>query len=401
MSNFVHLHNHMEGSIADSALRIKDAVSKAKEFGMEALAITDHGNMFKVVEFYKECKKQGIKPIIGMEAYVAPRHNTLKEYKVDDKNYHLVLLCKSEEGYRNLIQISSDAYEQGFYGRPRTDKWKLRKYHDGIIASSACLGGEVQELFLNGYEKEAEEAALMYDDIFGRGNFFLELQDHGMEEQHKVNAFLIKLSKKTGIPLVCTNDCHYLTSESAKAHDILMAIQAKVTVDSDKRKKYSGDQFYLKSSEEMESLFKDFPEALANTKRIADQCDITFEFGKNKIPQFLDVPQGETPSSYLRQLAFTGAKERYGEITPVVKERLEYELSVIEKMQYIDYFLIVWDFINYGRKVGMIPSPGRGSGAGSIVLYSLYVTHLDPLENGLLFERESLRSLNSVKQGMH
>lgn len=384
---FIHLHNHMEGSIADATLRAKDAVAKAKAMGMNAIALTDHGYMYWLINFYKECKEAGIKPILGVETYVAPRFNTMKEHGIDNANYHLVLLCENNAGYQNLIKIASDAADDGVYYKPRTDKHKLRKYHEGLIALSACIGGEVQELLLKQGYDAAKEAALMYDDIFGRGNFFLELQDHGFQEDEVICKGLIKMSLETGIPLVATNDCHYLNAGDDRAHDVLMAIQAKTTIYDTKRKKYESNQFYLKSPEEMRKLFAYVPEALENTVKIAERCNVEIEFGVNKIPKF-DLPEGVAADQFLRELTYKGAHERYGEtLEPKVVERLEYELSVINSMHYTDYFLIVWDVFNYARSRGIPMGPGRGSGAGSDTLYSLNVTKIDPLEHGLLFER--------------
>lgn len=399
--DFVHLHLHTEGSLADAMLRPKELAARIKELGMKSVAITDHGNMFKVVHFYKACKSEGIKPILGMETYVAPRVNTIKEHKIDDANYHLVLLAENNDGYQNLIQIASNASISGMYYKPRTDKNKLRKWHNGIIALSACLGGEVQQYLLANDYKKAKESALMYEDIFGKGNFYLELQNHGLPEQVMVNELLIKLSKETGIPLVCTNDCHYLYHSDSKPHDILMAIQAKTTIYDDKRKIYNSDQFYLKSPQEMYELFNYIPEALENTVKIADRCNVEIDFGSNKLPPFT-VPSWFNGSNYdfLKKLVYDGAMKRYGQITEDVEERIEYELSVIEKMGYVNYFLITWDFFRFCEdgtdEIGQ-PSPedwkpiltscGRGSGAGSIILYTLGITQIDPLEYDLLFER--------------
>ena len=384
---FIHLHDHFEGSLADSALRCKEGAKRAKEYGMNALAITDHGFMYYVVPFYKACKDNDIKPIIGLETYVAPRKNTLKESTNDNANYHLVLLCENNQGYQNLLQIASDAALEGFYYKPRTDKEHLKMWHEGIIATSACLGGEVQHFLLEGHYDVAKDTALQYDEIFGRGNFFLELQDHGMEEQQRINPLLIRMSQETGIPLVATNDCHYLTKESYEAHDVLMAIQASTTIDDDKRKKYPTDEFYLKSQEEMWKLFSYIPEALENTQKIADRCNVEIELGVNKIPEFLKIPVPYTKVSYLRKLVEEGAKERYGVITPEIQERIDYELSVINKMDHEHYFLIIWDVYRFAQENDILVGPGRGSGAGSVCLYALKVTQLDPLKYDLLFER--------------
>ena len=357
--SFIHLHVHMEGSIYDSALRSSEATKKAKELGMSAIALTDHGNMYQVINFYKDCEKQGIKPIIGMETYIAPRGNRMKEGRDDAANYHLVLLCETNEGYQNLMKIASDAALDGMYYHHRTDYKHLREWHSGLIALSACLGGEVQKYLTNGDYEKAKETALIYDDIFGRGNFFLELQDHGMPEQKAVNPQLIKLSRETGIPLVATNDCHYLTKDSFEAHDVLMAMQAKTTVDDDKRKRYPSDQFYLKTQEEMWKLFSTVPEALENTVKIADRCNVKIEFGANKMPPF-PVPEPYTSEGYLMEQLLIGVQERYGEITPELQERLDYEFSTVKRMGYLDYFLIVWDLFRFARERDIFCGPGRG-----------------------------------------
>lgn len=372
----------------DSALKINDYVNRVKELGMTAAAITDHGNMYGVINFYKACKKADIKPILGMEAYVAPRANTMKEGKADNANYHLVLLAENNEGYQNLIKISSDACINGFYYRARTDIHHIKKWNKGLICLSACLGGEVQTYILNGDYDRAKETAIMYDNIFGRGNYFLELQDHGLPEQQTVNEGLIKIHDETGIPIVCTNDCHYMSSEDYFHHDVLMAMQGKTTIHSDKRKKYGSDQFYIKSPEEMSRLFLDCPEALENTVKIAERCDVTIEFGVNKLPKF-DVPAPfQDAEQYLRHLVIDGAKSRYGEpLSDVVTERINYELDVIHGMGYDDYFLIVHDFIREAHERGILVGPGRGSAAGSIVSYCLQITSLDPLKYDLMFER--------------
>lgn len=389
--SFVHLHVHTEYSLADSSLRVRELAKRTKEMGMDSIAITDHGFLYGVVDFYKACKKEGVKPIIGIETYVAPRSNLMKMAKLDDANYHLVLLAKNNDGYNNLIKIASDAAINGFYYKPRTDKHKLREFSNGLIALSACIGGEVQKFLLKSLEdsihyETAKDIALQYNDIFGQGNFYLELQDHKMEEQIQVNRLLLKLSRETNIPLVCTNDCHYLERKDSKAHDILMAIQAKTTIKDTKRKMYPSDEFYLKSPEEMKNIFGHIPEAIENTIRISDMCNVEFEFGKTKLPHF-DVPEGYTPKSYLEDLVYKGAKELYGEITDEINERIQFELSTVERMNYIDYFLIVWDFVRYARERKILVGPGRGSAAGSIMVYCLYITRIDPLKYNLLFER--------------
>jgi DNA polymerase-3 subunit alpha len=392
-------------------IKPKKLTKKLHELGMKKVAITDHGVMYGVINFYKEMKAEGIETIIGMEAYVAPRVNTLREAHVDNANYHLVLLCENNTGYQNLMKIASDAAINGYYYKARTDKRKLKQYHEGIIALSACLGGEVQNLLLNGKYDDAKMAALEYNNIFGQGNFYLELQDHRMPEQAMVNAQLIKMSKETGIPLVATNDCHYVDKKDAKAHDILMAIQAKTTIYDDKRKKYPTDEFYVKSAEEMMKLFDYVPEAIYNTKKIADRCHVDIQFGVNKLPPF-KVPDDFGGSNYdfLKMLSYQGAEAKYKTLTQEIIDRIEYELSVVDKMGYVNYFLIVWDFFRFCKEgsyeIGqpspkgwkpIFTGPGRGSGAGSILLYSLDATKIEPLKYNLIFERRvRLRSLNSV-----
>lgn len=398
---FSHLHLHTSGSVADAMLRVTELAKRIKELGMSSVAITDHGNMFNVVHFYKACKREGIKPIIGMEAYVAPRSNTMKQHKLDDANYHLVLLSETQEGYQNLINIASDSSVNGFYYKPRTDKKKLREWHNGIIALSACLGGEVQSKLLEGNYELAKETALIYNDIFGQNNFFLELQEHGIPEQKTVNEQLIRMSKETGIPLVCTNDCHYLTKEDYVAHDVLMAIQAKTTVDSDKRKKYGSDQFYVKSPEEMESLFGYVSEALENTAKIAERCNVEIDFKTPKLPPFKIPDNFEGDNfQYMLHLTEIGIKNLYGGFNDEIRERMMYEANIVKNMGYVNYFLIVWDFFRFCRDgtddildpprtdwTPIYTGPGRGSGAGSILTYALGITKIDPLRYNLLFER--------------
>lgn len=345
---FIHLHVHTKGSLADAMLKEDELAKTVKKLGMKSVAITDHGNMFNAIRFYKACKREGIKPIIGMETYVAPRSNTLKQHKLDDANYHLVLLAENNEGYQNLINIASDASINGMYYKARTDKVKLKKWSKGIIALSACLGGEVQQCLLEEDYKRARDTALMYDSIFGRGNFYLELQSHGIQEQVTVNELLIKMSKETGIPLVCTNDCHYLSNEDNKAHDILMAIQAKTTIFDKKRKIYSSDQFYVKSPEEMWELFNYVPEALENTVKISERCNVEIDFKSNKLPPFRTPEDFEgTNLEYLKQLVRKGIQRLYGKITDEIKERAEYEINVVNDMGYVNYFLITWDFFRF------------------------------------------------------
>lgn len=387
MSNkFCHLHLHTMDSIADSTIKNWELAKRIKELGMDSVAITDHGVLYGVVDFYKACKANKIKPIIGCETYVAPSVNTSKVHGVDDANYHLVLLCETQEGYQNLIKICSDAYLNGFYSKPRTDKHMLRKHSSGLIALSACMGGSIQKYILNGDYARAKDEALLYDDIFGRGNFFLEIQDHGTDEDRIINSALIQLSKETGIPLVATNDCHYVYPDQFTSHDVLMAIQAKKTIYDDKRKKYASDQFYVKSPDEMWRMFGHVPEALENTVKIAERCNVEFSFNENKIPHY-DTPDGHNADTYLRYLTQKGAEWRYGEITEQIQERIDFELSVISNMGFSDYFLIVWDFMDWGRNNDVYVGPGRGSAAGSIVCFCLRITEVEPLGYDLLFER--------------
>ena len=388
--DFVHLHLHTGYSLADASLKPKQLAKRIKDLGMKSVAITDHGVLFGAIEFYKACMKEGVKPIIGIEIYVAPKTNRQKETKEDAVNHHLILLAKNEEGYRNLIELASDASLDGFYYKPRTDDSRLRRHSKGLIALSACIGGRIPSLLLdekisNNYDV-AKREALLYEDIFGKGNFYLELQNHGIESQIKVNTHLIRMSSETGIPLVCTNDCHYLEQKDFKAHDVLMAIQAKTTIHDTKRKAYASDQFYVKSPSEMYKLFAHIPEALENTVKIADMCDLTIEFGKNKMPDF-HAPIGFTSFEYLKKLVYEGAEKLYGELTQEIVTRIEYEVNTVENMGFVNYFLIVWDFVRYARENNILVGPGRGSAAGSVMTYCLRITNLDPLKYGLLFER--------------
>jgi DNA polymerase-3 subunit alpha len=383
---FTHLHVHTEYSLLDGSSKIKELIHRVKEQGMDSIAITDHGVMFGVVDFYKEAIKQGIKPIIGCEVYVAPRTRFDKEPKVDDKNYHLVLLAENQKGYENLMKLVSRGFVEGFYYRPRIDYDLLQEYHEGLIGLSACLGGEVSNKMLNYSYDLAKEAALRYENILGKGNFFLEIQDHGYNEQKLVNQQLIRLSQELEIPLVATNDIHYTFPEDAQPHDILLCIQTNKKVDDEDRMKYEGGQFYCKSPEEMFGIFSYAKEALENTYRIAERCQVDFEFGITKLPKY-DVPHGYEAKDYLKEICYEGLKERYEVITEDLKDRLEFELSIIEQMGYVDYFLIVWDFIKYARDHNIMVGPGRGSAAGSIVSYTLKITNIDPIRYQLLFER--------------
>lgn len=383
---FTHLHVHTEYSLLDGAARIKDLIAGAKELGMDAVAITDHGAMFGVIDFYKEAKKHGIKPIIGCEVYTAARTMRDKDVERDKRQGHLVLLAKNDTGYRNLMKIVSAGYTEGFYYKPRIDHDLLRKYSEGIIALSACLAGDVQSKLLNNDYEGAKKEALTLLDIFGKDNFYLELQDQGLEEEIRILPYMKRLREETGIPFVATNDVHYVRQEDAVAHDVLLCIQTAKTVDDENRMRFPNDQFYLKSELEMEKLFADIPEAIQNTKRIADRCNVEFQFGQIHLPEF-HAPEGVPNETYLRNLCSEGMKDRYGEITPELRERLEYELSTIVDMGYVEYFLIVWDFINYARSNGIMVGPGRGSAAGSIVAYALKITDIDPIRYGLIFER--------------
>ena len=385
--SFAHLHVHTEFSLLDGSNKIKEYVSRVKELGMNSAAITDHGVMYGVIDFYREAKKQGINPILGCEVYVAPNSRFDREITGgDDRYYHLVLLAENEEGYANLTKIVSKGFVEGYYYKPRVDKELLRKYHKGIIALSACLAGEVARFLTKGLYEEAKKTALEYQEIFGEGNFFLELQDHGIPEQGLVNQQLIKMSEETGIELVATNDIHYTYAEDAKPHDILLCIQTGKKLADENRMRYDGGQYYVKSEEEMQRLFPYAKQALENTQKIADRCHVEIEFGVTKLPKY-DVPEGYTSWEYLQKLCYEGLEKRYGDPSKELKDRLSYELETIHQMGYVDYFLIVWDFIKYAKDHGIAVGPGRGSAAGSIVSYCLEITTIDPIRYQLLFER--------------
>lgn len=385
--SFAHLHVHTEFSLLDGSNKIKEYVSRVKELGMNSAAITDHGVMYGVIDFYREAKKQGINPILGCEVYVAPNSRFDREVTGgDDRYYHLVLLAENEEGYANLTKIVSKGFVEGYYYKPRVDKELLRKYHKGIIALSACLAGEVARFLTKGLYEEAKKTALEYQEIFGEGNFFLELQDHGIPEQGLVNQQLFKMSEETGIELVATNDIHYTYAEDAKPHDILLCIQTGKKLSDENRMRYDGGQYYVKSEEEMLRLFPYAKQALENTQKIADRCHVEIEFGVTKLPKY-DVPDGYTSWEYLQKLCYEGLEKRYGDPSEELKERLSYELETIHQMGYVDYFLIVWDFIKYAKDHGISVGPGRGSAAGSIVSYCLEITTIDPIRYQLLFER--------------
>ena len=391
---FAHLHVHTEYSLLDGSNKIKEYVKRVKELGMDSAAITDHGVMYGVIDFYKACKAEGIRPILGCEIYVAPNSRFDKELTGgEDRYYHLVLLAENNTGYDNLMKIVSRGFTEGYYYKPRVDMEILNEFHEGIIALSACLAGEVQRYIQKGLVDEAKKAALKYRDCFGEGNYFLELQDHGLPEQKMVNTTLIQMSKELNIPLVVTNDVHYTYAEDVKPHDILLCIQTGKKLSDEDRMRYVGGQYYIKSEEEMKALFPYAWEAVENTQRIADRCNVEIEFGVTKLPHF-EVPSGYDSWTYLNKLCYEGLKERYGdENAPAgdtgltLKERLDYELDVIKTMGYVDYFLIVWDFINYARQNGIMVGPGRGSAAGSIVSYALKITNIDPIKYNLLFER--------------
>ncbi len=382
---FTHLHVHTEYSLLDGSIRIKDLIRRTKELGMDSIAITDHGAMFGVVQFYKEAKKNGINPVLGSEVYVSTGKYTDKEPK-DKNQYHLVLLAENYIGYRNLMKIVSEGYVNGFYYKPRVDHDILRQYNEGIICLSACLGGEVQQHLLDNNPQRANEVALIYKDIFGENNFFLELQDHGIPEQIDVNKKLLNMSEELNIPLVATNDIHYLTRRDAVVHDVLLCIQTGKTVDEENRMKFPTDQFYLKSPKEMYELFSYAKEALSNTKLIADRCKVELDFDTLHLPKY-DIPAGTTNIEYLERLSKEGLRQRYPVITDEIKKRFEFEFKTIVDMGYTDYFLIVWDFIKYAKDNQIMVGPGRGSAAGSIISYGLGIIDIDPLEYGLLFER--------------
>ena len=391
---FTHLHVHTEYSLLDGSNKIKEYVKRVKELGMDSAAITDHGVMYGVIDFYKACKAEGINPILGCEVYVAPNSRFDKELTGgEDRYYHLVLLAENNKGYENLMKIVSRGFTEGYYYKPRVDMELLQEYHEGIIALSACLAGEVQRYIQKGLVDEAKKAALKYQDCFGKGNYFLELQDLGLPEQKLVNTTLLQMSRELDIPMVVTNDVHYTYADDVKPHDILLCLQTGKKLSDEDRMRYEGGQYYVKSEEEMKGLFPYAWEAVENTQRIADRCHVEIEFGVTKLPKF-DVPEGYNSWTYLNKLCYDGLKERYGdenapagETGQTLKERLDYELNVIQTMGYVDYFLIVWDFINYAKQNGIMVGPGRGSAAGSIVSYCLKITNIDPIRYNLLFER--------------
>ena len=386
--SFAHLHVHTEYSLLDGSNKIKECVARVKELGMNSVAITDHGVMYGVIDFYRAAKAAGIKPVLGCEVYVAPGSRFDKEAvgSGDDRYYHLVLLAENDIGYHNLMKIVSRGFTEGYYYKPRVDLEVLQEFHEGIIALSACLAGEVQKNILRGMYEEGKAAALRYQDIFGKGNFFLELQDHGIPEQQTVNQQLLRMHRETGIDLVATNDVHYTMAEDAEPHDVLLCLQTQKKLSDENRMRYEGGQYYVKSPEEMARLFPYALEALENTHRIAERCHVEIEFGVTKLPKY-DVPDGFTSWEYLNKLCHEGLEQRYHPVTEELKKRLDYELSTIKNMGYVDYFLIVWDFIKYARDNDIMVGPGRGSAAGSLVAYTLGITQLDPIRYDLLFER--------------
>ena len=384
---FTHLHVHTEYSLLDGSSKIEELVARAKELGMDSLAITDHGVMYGVVAFYKAAKAAGIKPILGSEVYVSPGSRFDREPGGgQERYYHLVLLAENDTGYHNLMKIVSKGFVDGFYYRPRVDYEILEQYHEGVIALSACLAGEVPRYLERGLYDQAREAALRYEKIFGKGNFFLELQDHGIPAQKMVNQGLLRLSRELGIDLVATNDIHYTYDSDVDAHDILLCIQTGKKVADENRMRYEGGQYYCKSEEEMRRLFPYAQEAIDNTQKIADRCNVEIEFGVTKLPEY-QVPEGYDSWSYLNHLCEEGMKKRYPQDDGALKKRLDYELDVIHTMGYVDYFLIVWDFIHFAKSHGISVGPGRGSAAGSIVAYCLEITDIDPIRYNLLFER--------------
>ena len=387
MSKFVHLHIHSEFSLLDGANRIKDLPVRAKELGMDSIAITDHGVMFGAIDFYKACKKEGVKPIIGCEVYVAPRSRTDKQPGIDNHYYHLILLAKNNEGYKNLSKLVSLSFVDGYYYKPRIDREILEKYHEGLICLSACLAGEVNQALLSGQNEKAEQVALWHKKVFG-DDYYIEIQNNGIKEQVLANQKLVQLARKLDIPLVATNDAHYLKREDAYNHEVLLCIQTGKRMSDEDRMKFDTDELYVKSPEEMAEYFKAFPDAIENTVKIAEQCNVEFEFGHTILPNYDVPPEYPTHYDFLKELCDKGLKKRYGKnLSEEIQKRAEYELSIIKKMGYVDYYLIVWDFIHYAKTNGIPVGPGRGSGAGSILAYAIEITDIDPIKYGLLFER--------------
>ena len=384
--SFVHLHVHTEYSLLDGACRIGSMMERVKEMGQTAVAITDHGVMYGCIDFYKAAKAAGVKPIIGCEVYVAPRTMADRVHGIDNEAYHLVLLCENMTGYQNLCKLVSEAFTNGFYGKPRVDLALLEQYHQGLIALSACLAGAIPQYLMENDYDAAKKYALKLSSIFGSGNFYLEMQDHGIEEQVAVNQGVQRLARETGLPLVVTNDAHYLRKEDATMQDVLLCIQTGKTVDEENRMKFETEEFYLKSEDEMRELFPNCDEAFENTARIADRCNVEFVFNEYHLPAF-PVPEGYTNEKYFRKLCYEGFQERYENPPDSYLERLEYEIGVISRMGYVNYYLIVWDFIRYAKESGIPVGPGRGSGAASIVAYCMHITEVDPMKYALIFER--------------
>ena len=384
--SFVHLHVHTEYSLLDGACRIAGMMDRVKELGQTAIAITDHGVMYGCIDFYKAAKAAGVKPIIGCEVYVSRRRMEDRVHGIDNDAYHLVLLCKDRQGYENLCLLVSEAFERGFYGKPRVDLDLLRKHHEGLIATSACLAGAIPQALLNEDYDAAKAYALNLSDIFGPDHFYLEIQDHGIAEQQPVNQGILRIARETGLPLVATNDAHYLRRADAKMQDVLLCVQTGKTVDDPNRMRFETEEFYLKSEAEMRELFPTCPEAIENTARIAERCNVEFVFNEYHLPSF-PVPEGYTNEAYFRKLCADGFVERYPDAPESYRERLEYEIGVISRMGYVNYYLIVWDFIRYAKENGIPVGPGRGSGAASIVAYCMHITEVDPMKYALIFER--------------
>ena len=387
MSKFVHLHIHSEFSLLDGANRIKDIPKRAKELGMDSIAITDHGVMYGVIDFYNACKEEGVKPIIGCEVYVAPRSRFDKEPGIDNKYNHLILLAKNNQGYQNLSKLVSLGFVDGYYYKPRIDLEILEKYHEGLICLSACLAGSVNQALLNGNMEKAEEIALWHKRVFG-DDYYIEIQNNGLQEQVLANQKLIQLARKLNLPLVATNDAHYLKKEDAYNHEVLLCIQTGKRMSDEDRMRFETDELYIKSPEEMIEYFSAFPDAIENTVKIANECNVEFEFGHTILPNY-DVPEEfETHYDYFKKLCDDGIKKRYGENpSQEILDRAEYELGIIKKMGFVDYFLIVWDYIHFAKEHGIAVGPGRGSGAGSIIAYAIEITDIDPIRYGLMFER--------------
>lgn len=385
--SFTHLHLHTEYSLLDGACRIEQLMDEVQRLGQTSVAVTDHGVMYGVIDFYRAAKKRGIKPIIGCEVYMAARTRFDKVHALDSERYHLILLCENETGYKNLIKLVSEGFVTGFYTKPRIDRELLEKYHEGLIALSACLAGEIPRALLSGDYEGAKKKALWYRSVMGENNFFLEIQDHGLPEQRRIIPMLAQLSRETGIPLVATNDVHYISKEDAEMQQVLICIQTNHTLGEDTGMEFQTQEFYLKSEQEMLSLFPEYPDAVERTSEIAERCNVEFEFGKTKLPHF-EVPGNQDHFEYLKNMAQEGMHLRYGENIPEeYQKRLDYELSVISRMGYVDYYLIVHDFINHARSRNIPVGPGRGSGAGSITAYAIGITGIDPMKYSLLFER--------------